>query len=34
MVTLSADIHFWSFRDDLMVKDADIGAYKWVFLRN
>ncbi|KAL7635511.1 UNVERIFIED_CONTAM: hypothetical protein RMT77_014580 [Armadillidium vulgare] len=29
MVTLLSDIHFWTLRDDIIVKDADIGAHRY-----
>lgn len=29
MVTLLGDVHFWTLRDDIIVKDADIGAFRY-----
>ena len=30
MVTLLGDAHFWTLRDDVVIKDADMGAFRWV----
>ncbi|XP_066969826.1 WD repeat-containing and planar cell polarity effector protein fritz homolog isoform X3 [Macrobrachium rosenbergii] len=29
MVTLTGDVHFWTLRDDVIVKDADFGAFRY-----
>lgn len=29
MVTFIGDIHFWTLRDDVIVKDADLGAFRY-----
>ncbi|KAK7073683.1 hypothetical protein SK128_025322 [Halocaridina rubra] len=29
MVTLLGDVHFWTLRDDIIVKDADFGAFRY-----
>ncbi|KAK3863851.1 hypothetical protein Pcinc_030418 [Petrolisthes cinctipes] len=29
MVTLLGDVHFWTLRDDVIVKDADVGAFRY-----
>lgn len=30
MVTLLGDTHFWTLRDDVIIKDADMGAFRYV----
>ncbi|XP_045581658.2 WD repeat-containing and planar cell polarity effector protein fritz homolog isoform X2 [Procambarus clarkii] len=29
MVTILGDVHFWTLRDDVIVKDADFGVYRY-----
>ncbi|XP_069939077.1 LOW QUALITY PROTEIN: WD repeat-containing and planar cell polarity effector protein fritz homolog [Cherax quadricarinatus] len=29
MVTILGDVHFWTLRDDVIVKDADFGAFRY-----